>query len=232
MAPSLLEWDSDHFGFPVALTPPVEPGVIKWCLEQKVRCAYCLIKAQDQKHIEWAESQGFVLADVRVTLDYPLKTAAASHSQPSVRTGAADDKPALVKLSPSLFHQSRFFTDVRFPAERAQRLYEIWMERSFDLSDKNTILVTGERGHATGLITCAIDGKNQGTIGLYAVLPKQEGKGLGQSLLGAAVEWFRARGAQSLSVVTQGRAVSAQRAYQKSGFRTSDVSLWFHRWFD
>jgi hypothetical protein len=35
-----------------------------------------------------------------------------------------------------------------------------------------------------------------------------------------------------LSVATPGRNVAAQALYQDTGFRTSQTSLWYHRWFN
>ncbi|MBI1860333.1 MAG: GNAT family N-acetyltransferase [Deltaproteobacteria bacterium] len=231
MPQRLLTWDSDHYGFPIArLDSPVSAETVSWCSSQNVRCAYWLIDAGDQRSIEWATENGFVLADVRMTLDHPLSGIDQTPSR-LTRTGATEDRPVLVQLSPSLFAQSRFFTDTNFPLSRSQRLYEIWMERSFAPSPNQTVLVTGAPGKVTGLITCSVDNKNHGTIGLYAVLRGSQGQGLGRALLHSALIWFRTHGAKTLSVVTQGRAVEAQRSYQNAGFRTCGVALWFHRWF-
>jgi len=32
-------------------------------------------------------------------------------------------------------------------------------------------------------------------------------------------------------VVTQGRNLAAQRLYQRNGFVTASLQLWYHRWF-
>jgi hypothetical protein len=39
------------------------------------------------------------------------------------------------------------------------------------------------------------------------------------------------RGAATVSVVTQGRNVRAQRIYQQFGMRTRSLELWYHRWW-
>jgi ribosomal protein S18 acetylase RimI-like enzyme len=46
----------------------------------------------------------------------------------------------------------------------------------------------------------------------------------------AALAWFCAQGLQRAQVVTQGRNIAAQRLYQKCGFRTGEIALWYHRW--
>jgi hypothetical protein len=35
-----------------------------------------------------------------------------------------------------------------------------------------------------------------------------------------------------VKTVTQGRNIPAQRTYQRCGFQTAAVQLWYHRWFD
>jgi ribosomal protein S18 acetylase RimI-like enzyme len=44
------------------------------------------------------------------------------------------------------------------------------------------------------------------------------------------VRWFSEEGVEVVSVVTQARNVRAQRLYQRYGFTTRSVKLWFHRW--
>jgi ribosomal protein S18 acetylase RimI-like enzyme len=43
--------------------------------------------------------------------------------------------------------------------------------------------------------------------------------------------YFGKRRIAKVNVVTQGRNVRAQRLYQKSGFATDSVMLWYHKWF-
>jgi hypothetical protein len=40
------------------------------------------------------------------------------------------------------------------------------------------------------------------------------------------------RGASVLTVATQARNIAAQRLYQRAGFLTSSVRVWYHRWFE
>ena len=46
-----------------------------------------------------------------------------------------------------------------------------------------------------------------------------------------AARWFEQEDAEKIRVVTQGRNVAAQRLYQKCGFASSSMEIWFHRWF-
>jgi RimJ/RimL family protein N-acetyltransferase len=46
-----------------------------------------------------------------------------------------------------------------------------------------------------------------------------------------ALRWFAGRGTAEVTVVTQARNLAAQQVYQKAGFQTWAVQLWYHRWF-
>jgi ribosomal protein S18 acetylase RimI-like enzyme len=86
-------------------------------------------------------------------------------------------------------------------------------------------------GDATGYVTCHLDrASNQGSIGLIAVSGQTREKGLGRELVLTALGWCCRHGSSEVSVVTQGANVAAQRLFQRCGFRTYSMGLWFHRW--
>lgn len=256
MACKRLTWDSDHFGFAIARvdSPLTQPSaVIPWCASNAIRCAYLTVGVGDQAGIAWAEKNSFGLFDVRMEFEISL---IGSGPAPTLGTATPTrgtttptrlfvhkDVPALVRESPALFTHSHFFVDERFPRNRVNRLYEMWMERSATAAPNKTIVVSGPEAAPNGFVTCEIDwptinpgngpGSNPpvGKIGLFGVSPRAQGKGIGASLLHDALTWFRSRQAQSVTVVTQGRAVAAQRCYQRAGFCTQSVSLTYHRWF-
>jgi dTDP-4-amino-4,6-dideoxy-D-galactose acyltransferase len=51
-------------------------------------------------------------------------------------------------------------------------------------------------------------------------------------LVDQALAWFAQQKVTRVQVVTQGRNILAQRMYQRSGFVTHTVKLWYHRWFE
>ena len=71
-----------------------------------------------------------------------------------------------------------------------------------------------------------------GSIGLIAVDASSQGSGLGGRLLVSALHYFRNHGMTSVTVVTQGRNLKSQRLYQRCGFLTQSVGLWYHHWSD
>ena len=88
-----------------------------------------------------------------------------------------------------------------------------------------------EAGALRGYITASLAPGGEGRIGLFAVAGAAQGQGIGGRLVTAAFAWLAGRGAATVSVVTQGRNVRAQRIYQQFGMRTSSLELWYHRWW-
>ena len=56
------------------------------------------------------------------------------------------------------------------------------------------------------------------------------GQGIGRQLVLYALQWFKERHCTLVKVSTQGRNILAQRVYERAGFLTSNLSLWYHSW--
>lgn len=83
-------------------------------------------------------------------------------------------------------------------------------------SDHGVILATAarSRGRPAGVACCASFGAT-GWIGALGVLPDARGAGLGRELTNAAVEWLRARGAETVSLYA---TEAGRRVYDGLGF--------------
>jgi len=238
-APALctrLDWDSKFFGLPIArvtsdsLDGDGVAAAIAWCGEHGIRCLYYL-SPTDPERVSVAEAQGFRLADVRLTLgcDLTQRKDRARGQAPAVRAAEPHDVEALRTVARTSFDGTRFFRDPGFPRDRSAALYETWVSKSCG-GDADAVLVDRADTPA-GFITCHLDANRTGRIGLLGVSPDARGRGIGGRLVDGALDYFQRAGAEAISVVTQGQNVSAQRLYQQAGFRTAEVRLWFHRWF-
>jgi len=110
-------------------------------------------------------------------------------------------------------------------------LYETWIEKS--TSDfGNVVLVAEKKDNIVGYITCESDNiSDTGRIGLVAVKPDARGLNVGTELVNSALNWFCNKGFNKVFVTTQGGNITSQRLYQKCGFRTHSIMIWYHRWF-
>lgn len=228
-----LPWDSGFFGVRIArleasrLTPAAVEEATEWCRAESIDCLYYLAPADERASL--ALRREFVLTDIRIRFELPLargeRPAAAS-----VRPFRPGDLAALREIARVSHRDSRFYYDGRFDAARCDELYATWIERSA-AGWANAVFVAEHGGAPAGYISCHISGTD-GSIGLIAVGEQARGRGLGQALVQTALDYFGREGMQRALVVTQGRNTGSQRLYQRCGFVTESVNLWYHRWFE
>jgi len=178
-----------------------------------------------------AEEAGFHFADIRVTLERQLGEAPhpADTLPNSIRPSRPDDVPALRAIARVSHRDSRFYYDKHFSRERCEALYETWIEKSVN-GYAEVVLVAELQDKPAGYISCHLSSSGAAQIGLFAVEQTAQGHGLGKQLVFEALRWFTQHGASYVTVVTQGRNSRAQRLYQKCGFVTRLVELWYHYW--
>jgi dTDP-4-amino-4,6-dideoxy-D-galactose acyltransferase len=234
-----LPWDTGFFGVRIGrvagnrLSDSLVSEIERWTEAELIDCLYFLADFSDAETIRIAEMRGFRLTDVRVTLDLklPRTLTAPVKYDPAIRHAVPEDAKALKAIARLGHTDSRFFFDGRFPKERCADLYETWIETSLG-GYADTVFTADDGGRAAGYVSCHLDGPRKGRIGLVGVAAEARGRGLATGLTRAALHWFEHEGVERVSVVTQGRNVSAQRLYQSCGFTTCSVQLWYHRWFD
>jgi dTDP-4-amino-4,6-dideoxy-D-galactose acyltransferase len=238
----ILPWDSAFWGIPVGkatrrtVTAATLTDTLSWCAEQSLGCLYFLAAADEPLTTRLLEDNGFHFTDVRLVLSTSLAVAGTPTTAPMrsrrLRSASEDDLPPMRVLAASAYRQTRFYYDVCFPREKCDQLYQMWIERAV-ASTEEEVIVAEVDGQVCGYITCDLSATPQsGSIGLVGVNAAYHNMGLGTALVEAAFGWFGARGVTEISVVTQARNVAAQRLYQRCGFRTAEVSIWYHKWFN
>jgi dTDP-4-amino-4,6-dideoxy-D-galactose acyltransferase len=239
----LLAWDSEHFGLRIARLTTGRPTgddlarALAWCRGEAIDCLYLLADAADPTSIRCAEAAGFGLVDVRVTLEHSLGPSGGPPATAgiAIRSAAAPgDLAALGAIAAAAHRGTRFWNDPRFPDADCGRLYRAWIENSAR-GWADAVLVAEaaaarrDAGPLAGYVTCHLDGA-AGSIGLVGVDAGCRGAGLGGALVAAALDWLAAHGAARAEVVTQGANIAAQRLYQRAGFVTREIGLWYHLW--
>lgn len=201
-------------------------AVDRWARDHDVACLYVLGRDDPGAAVE-AEEAGFRLMDVRMELGRP----AAGDESSSLRPATADDVEPLRELARANHRITRFYADPNFPDERCDELYATWISRSIE-GWADAVLVADVDGRPAGYVSCHALEWGWGSIGLIGVGPDARGRGLGRELVNGAVGWARERGLERVTVVTQGRNVPALRTFEGCGFRTDEVGLSFHKWYD
>jgi dTDP-4-amino-4,6-dideoxy-D-galactose acyltransferase len=231
-----LEWDSEFFVRRIAranvscLTKELVSEIDDWCYLHKIDCLYFLASSTDRQTFQLARDNQFLFVDDRVTLNLRLDTLRDSGTPPPrIRVASENDIPALRAIARTSHRDSRFYYDGHFSDDLCDKLYETWIEKSCRGSaDRVFVVESGNR--PAGYLTCSLAGSGSGHIGLLGVAENSRGDGIGKDLMSAAISWFAKQGVQNVTVVTQGRNAGAQRFYQRCGFTTLSVELWFHRW--
>jgi dTDP-4-amino-4,6-dideoxy-D-galactose acyltransferase len=233
----LLPWDSDFFGVRIArvngdrMTSEMMATALAWCDAHKVDCLYFLATTEDAETTRTVEQDRFQLVDMRITLETKLEPDTPTAMADSIRLYQAHDLKALKAIARYNHTDTRFYYDSHFDRAACDRLYEVWIEKSC-LGDAQAVIVGNRGGAAVAYITCHIAADGTGKIGLVGVGQGYQGEGIGGGLVSGALAWFAQQGVSHITVVTQGRNVRAQRLYQRYGFITRSVQLWYHRWFN
>ncbi len=236
-----LTWDSAHFGRRIARATcrQVDANacfeMLVACQEHDIECMYFLADAADLDTVAVLEANGFKFVDIRLTLAARYKTPPENVQLDSMRFRLGNDRDlaTLLPIAGASFDQSRFYVDQCFGHDKATRMFQIWLQNCFANEPGDAVVVAELNGAAVGFVTCHLHKPpGEGNIGLVGVAESARGSGCAGGMLQVAARWFAAQGVTHLNVVTQGRNVAAQRLYQRSGFVTRSVELWFHKWFD
>lgn len=251
-------WDSEFFGVAIgqvgtgSVTAPGLAAVVDQARLEAVECLYLLVDAADRDAVAAAERTGFSLTDVRLTMGRDLKaggwrtgtppapvaaagTGAQTPPRPadSIRAARTGDIVPLESLARVSHRNTRFHRDTRFDPARSDEMYAIWIERSISGELADAVWVVDVDGAPRGYMTMAKRETEAGgvaVIGLVAVAEDYRGRGYGDRLMDAALEWSAAQGLTRARVVTQGTNPTSVRFYERAGFAVSRVELWYHHW--
>jgi len=109
-------------------------------------------------------------------------------------------------------------------------LYREWINKSFRGDFSETIIFSVEPDEIISGFTTLRKHSGKIFVDLFAVSEEFRGKEVAVKLLQSAKNWSRKKGYEKLFVLTQGYNIPALRSYQKNGFVTDSVNIFFHRW--
>lgn len=231
---SMLDWDSSFFGLRIArymrsgMTPAQASRVGSWCASTEVDCLYFLADPGDGASLGSAHRLGMRVAGTRVELRASIARMPTRDEAGSARPALLSDIPRLEELAGVIHTSSRFFVDPGFGRRKASAMFASWIGKC-SADPRCTLLVAGDVGRPDGY--CAVGERGgEGVIELLGIAPENRGGGLGRSLLAAAADSMRCAGLETVSVVTQAGSAGAVGFYERLGFVTDRVGIWFHYW--
>ncbi len=235
-----LSWDTTFFGFRLGrvkgqvLDADRCQLVDDWAAANEIAVLYFLANSDDAQVIRVAEANQFHLTDVRMTFDYrvPSQPVDRLPTQLLMRPSTADDMQPLIDISRDAYIHSRFYHDPHFTPAQCSALYQTWIRRSCLEDYADAVWVAELAGQTVGYVTCHLDQQiKDGSIGLVGIAEQARGQRVGEQLVHRALLWFAEQGMATVSVVTQGSNIAAQRLYQKCGFASRSLQLWYHKWY-
>ncbi|MGM7747006.1 dTDP-4-amino-4,6-dideoxy-D-galactose acyltransferase [Yersinia enterocolitica] len=145
------------------------------------------------------------------------------------RLATTADIPLLRSVAARAFALSRFRAPWYDPQDSG-RFYALWAEKAvLGTFDHQCLLVMDTFGQPAGFVTLRDLQDGSARIGLLAVFPDAQGKGIGSLLMSAAKQWCQSHGLHRLWVATQMSNVAALRLYIRSGASIESTAYWLCR---
>jgi dTDP-4-amino-4,6-dideoxy-D-galactose acyltransferase len=229
-----LDWDSEHFGIKIAT---INSNVLNFndidkiiyeCELMGFACIYCLVDPNNLNLIRCLSEYKFQFIDIRVL--FQLKIDSINTVFEKDLKMASPEELAIISNWAEHFHQdSRFFKDKNFEISKVRKMYNVWVNKFFN-SRNGSVLVYKESDELIGYIIVSIESIKKGKIELIGVSENHRGKGYGEKLVNLSIKWFKDRGIEEISVVTQASNISAMRLYSKAKFLPFEIGNWYHYW--
>lgn len=223
-----LDWESEFFNLRTAKLH-VEPAAER--LTDQELSTYALVQAKvnadDFATIDALHSLGFQLAegelDVCLTLnsEHAMTTAAlrADHADIAEISAAAS----------AVFRLSRFRSPWYQPQDSA-RFYALWAEKAvLGTFDHVCLHLKTPDGELQGFVTLREIAAGEARVGLMAVLPQWQGRGIGKQLMAAAKAWCVVNHVSRLHIATQTGNIAALNLYLASGGSITRSAYWLYR---
>ena len=237
-----LDWDSQFFGLNIASTniDRLDPQTVSqadtWCRENSIDCLYFQANADDNQTIRTAEDHGYRLVEVRMYLENNLrgwdpKTRPQKYPEIHIRPARSEDIPILQSFSTNTFTLTRYYNDDRFPKEKCDELYKIWIKRNCEGHAQLALVAEFDnqvQGYITGFKSPT---EPSGQIDLTGVRQGVRRLGLGHAMVHGAFDWYASQGVNYILAVTQATNISTIALAQRNGFITRSCKLYYHKWY-
>jgi len=237
--PIVLDWDSRHFGFAVAKANWSGEGsdlqrLINWAVDKQVTLLYLFAPTSVVLPTWTTQRCVGVFVSERVEFEKAVGSNRDADFGAEVAimelTAENCQLDSVTRLGVLAGRFSRFSRDPRIPQGKAQKLFEIWAEKSVRRELADTVFGAFRAdGDLIGFVTLKQDGLI-GRIGLLTVVPERRSMGCGRALVCATETWAAARKLTTLRVVTQADNEAACGFYRRVGFHECERQVVFHLW--
>ncbi|MFL6451857.1 MAG: GNAT family N-acetyltransferase [Bryobacteraceae bacterium] len=238
---SLLPWDTETFGFPVATyrvgAEPLEESLFEdamvrfasWVREHEVAVCSCVVPAKSRFWRAHLADAGFSFIDFGLR---PILTNLSRAPLPDarflLRPADPNDWQAVEDIALQSFRDGRYHADPLFPASLADLRYRDWMRRALrDQNEINRVYVMGSPGTVEGFYHLTVEGTTS-DLRLAAVAPSLKGTMVGFDLYVSALHELRKLGVHRIVTSISAANTSVMNVYAMLGFRFSEPEVIYH----
>ena len=234
-----LKWDSDFWGINIGyisclkMTPNIEKNIKSFVKKENISMLQYLCNCHDKYSVMTAEGSGYSFVDIRLTYEQFLSNdiQPVGDCEYNVRKARNQDIDELKKLTQNIYNLSRYYYDANFERSKVEEFYSGWIEKAVLGKFDDFAYILCKKDQPVGFCSVKLQGGNSASIGIFGMSNACSGKGLAKYLLDSTLLYLKKNNIKYISVVTQGRNYAAQRLYQRCGFITKSVELWYHKWF-
>lgn len=226
-----LPFDSELFGYKVGKISLPEGSVHLECDNKGYELIYLFACSQERPEalgepvsirVEWEKE----LIDNINPIDLPALISNPAISLEKLGSKVDEkDKFALERLVLTCGTYSRFNVDPYFTNQEYQKLYLTWWSNV--LKGKHTVLLAKRAKEILGMITLRF-GKKKAHVDLFAIMPEEQGQGLGKLLLHSAMQLARQHGMETMALSTQRDNKNAMKLYRNLGFQIQRENTIYH----
>ena len=249
----LSQWDTEHFGYNVCI---IEAIILKrlgyeqefeiseilvekflaWCESEKMRFISIKVPSLDLPVVHSLERWGFHYIENWIYNKYDL-TKLDSLSKPpyQLRLARSIDFDLMVDFSRDAFSTQRFHADAHIAHDKADSLYEKWIQTAFNDPNQKVLVLDIKHRPAAFMIYYSSDLREyfglQFAMWKMALLdPMNRSKGLGADFFIACLHYHREEG---LDVVDSGlsiRNLASLNLHIKLNFKVTSTLVTLHKW--
>lgn len=236
---SILDWDSDFFGYRIASCTYSKENfeaTFNELKELQVKLTYVYAHPEKITASDLASIKDHGGRLVSTNIDYKMSVEARSTAETRVEElKSIDDslQEQLFRLAISSGEFSRFKVDPRIGRTAFEQLYRTWIIKSLDKTIANHVLVEKGEDIIQGFVTLITkSAESEAKIGLLAVNELYRGRGIASNLINASINICKKKLIKALHVSTQEENIPACQFYEKMGFYPLKKEAIFHLWLE